>query len=133
MRKPVVAALNGMALGGGLELALRCHRIVAMRGTWLQLPEIMLGMVPALGAMVVPYRRWPAAATVFHGMLRRAERLTAEAAHDMGIVATLAEDYAGLIAAAVALWLGIAAERKPLEEVARPLSWVADEPEKNHP
>ncbi|HKU84987.1 MAG TPA: MFS transporter [Casimicrobiaceae bacterium] len=38
-----------------------------------------------------------------------------------------------LIAAAVALWLGLAAERKPLEEVARPLSWVADEPEKNHP
>jgi MFS family permease len=34
-----------------------------------------------------------------------------------------------LAASAVALWLGIAAERKPLEEVARPLSWVADEPE----
>ena len=33
-----------------------------------------------------------------------------------------------LAASAVALWLGIAAERKPLEEVARPLSWVADEP-----
>jgi MFS family permease len=32
-----------------------------------------------------------------------------------------------LAASAVALWLGIAAERKPLEEVARPLSWVADE------
>ncbi|MDT3684133.1 MAG: 3-hydroxyacyl-CoA dehydrogenase NAD-binding domain-containing protein [Pseudorhodoplanes sp.] len=115
MRKPVVAALNGMALGGGLELALRCHRIVAMRGAWLQLPEIMLGMVPALGAMVVPYRRWPAAAAVFHGMLRRAERLTAEAAHDMGIVAALAEDYAGLIAAAVAQVHALAGKVRPLD------------------
>ena len=40
MAKPVVAALNGMALGGGLELALRCHGIVALRNASLQLPEI---------------------------------------------------------------------------------------------
>ncbi len=59
MAKPVVAALNGMALGGGLELALRCHGIVAQRNASLQLPEILLGIVPGLGAMVVPYRRWP--------------------------------------------------------------------------
>lgn len=118
MRKPVVAALNGMALGGGLELALRCHSIVAMRGAWLQLPEIMLGMVPALGAMVVPYRRWPAAAAVFHGMLRQAERLTAEAAHDIGIIETLAEDYAGLIAAAVAQVRALAGKVRPIDGAA---------------
>jgi enoyl-CoA hydratase/3-hydroxyacyl-CoA dehydrogenase len=101
MRKPVVAALNGMALGGGLELALRCHGMVAMRDAWLQLPEITLGMVPALGAMVVPYRRWPAAADVFHNMLRRAEKLPAEKARDLGIVEALADDYPGLIDAAI--------------------------------
>jgi enoyl-CoA hydratase/3-hydroxyacyl-CoA dehydrogenase len=115
MRKPVVAALNGMALGGGLELALRCHGIVAMRGAWLQLPEITLGMVPALGAMVVPYRRWPAAAAVFHNMLRRAERLTAEVAHDIGMVAVLAEDYAGLIDAAVTQVRALAGKVSPLD------------------
>ncbi|MFZ2649265.1 MAG: 3-hydroxyacyl-CoA dehydrogenase NAD-binding domain-containing protein, partial [Burkholderiaceae bacterium] len=43
MRKPVVAALNGMALGGGFELALRCHARVAQRGAWLQSPEVTLG------------------------------------------------------------------------------------------
>jgi enoyl-CoA hydratase/3-hydroxyacyl-CoA dehydrogenase len=102
MRKPVVAALNGMALGGGLELAIRCHGIVAAKHAWLQLPEITLGIVPGIGAMVVPYRRWPAAATVFHGMLRRAERLSAQAAHELGVIDALADDYAGLIDLAVA-------------------------------
>ena len=50
MHKPVVAALNGMALGGGLEIALRCHCIVAMRNASLQLPEITLGIVPGWAA-----------------------------------------------------------------------------------
>jgi enoyl-CoA hydratase/3-hydroxyacyl-CoA dehydrogenase len=91
-----------MALGGGLELAIRCHGIVAAKNAWLQLPEITLGIVPGIGAMVVPYRRWPAAAAVFHGMLRRAERLSAQAAHELGIIDALADDYAGLIDLAVA-------------------------------
>ena len=50
MKKPVVAALNGMALGGGLELAMRCHGIVALNSAWMQLPEITLGIVPGIGA-----------------------------------------------------------------------------------
>ena len=62
MNKPVVAALNGMALGGGFELAMRCHGMVAERRAWLQLPEVTLGIVPGIGAMVVAYRRWPSAA-----------------------------------------------------------------------
>ncbi len=102
MKKPVVAALNGMALGGGLELALRCHGIVASRKATMQLPEITLGIVPGIGAMVVPYRRWPAAAEAFHAMLRRAERMDAATGHRLGIVEALADDYAGLIKAAIA-------------------------------
>jgi enoyl-CoA hydratase/3-hydroxyacyl-CoA dehydrogenase len=91
-----------MALGGGLEMALRCHGIVAMRGAVLQFPEIMLGIVPALGGMVVPYRRWPKAVAALHNMMRRAERMSAETAHALGIVDALVDDYAGLIEAAVA-------------------------------
>ncbi len=101
MTKPVVAALNGMALGGGFELAIRCRAIVAMRDAWMQFPEITLGILPGIGAMVVPYRRWPGAATVFHGMLRQAEKLTAARAHELGIVAALADGPRELVAVAV--------------------------------
>jgi enoyl-CoA hydratase/3-hydroxyacyl-CoA dehydrogenase len=101
MSKPVVAALNGMALGGGLELALRCHGIVALGDAWLQLPEITLGIVPGIGAMVVPYRRWPKAAATFHAMMRRAERVSAKKAHELGIVDGLSDDYAAMIQSAV--------------------------------
>jgi enoyl-CoA hydratase/3-hydroxyacyl-CoA dehydrogenase len=102
MRKPVVAALNGLALGGGLELALRCHGIVALRGVSLQLPEIMLGIVPGMGAMVAPYRRWPKAAKMFHDMMRRGERASAKHAHEVGIVDLLSDDYTAMIKSAVA-------------------------------
>jgi len=102
MRKPVVAALNGMALGGGFELAIRCHGLVADRSAWMQLPEVTLGILPAIGAMVVPYRRWPGAAPVFHGMLTRGERLKAAEARELGIVDELADGYDDLIARAVA-------------------------------
>jgi enoyl-CoA hydratase / 3-hydroxyacyl-CoA dehydrogenase len=101
MGKPVVAALNGMALGGGLELALRCHGIVALRNASLQFPEILLGIVPGLGAMVVPYRRWPSAAATFHTMMRRAERVSAKTAHELGIVDALSDDYAAMIEGAI--------------------------------
>jgi enoyl-CoA hydratase / 3-hydroxyacyl-CoA dehydrogenase len=102
MRKPVVAALNGMALGGGLEMALRCHGIVAMAGATLQLPEILLGIVPGLGGLVVPYRRWPKAASAFYTMICSAQRVPARTAHAWGLVDALADDHAGLLEAAVA-------------------------------
>ncbi len=101
MTKPVVAALNGMALGGGLELVLRCPGAVAMRNASLQLPEILLGIVPGLGAIVVPYRRWPKAAATFHAMMRRAESVSAKTAHELGIVDRLSDDYATMIEDAV--------------------------------
>ena len=49
MRKPVVAAIHGVALGGGLELALGCHYRVAWKGARLGLPEIKLGLIPGAG------------------------------------------------------------------------------------
>ena len=101
--KPVVAALNGMALGGGLELVIRCHGIVAVENAWLQFPEITLGIAPGLGGMVVPYRRWPAAAATFHSMLLKAEKMTATDAAEAGIVDNLADNHTALLPGAVRL------------------------------
>ncbi|MBY0367318.1 3-hydroxyacyl-CoA dehydrogenase [Roseateles aquatilis] len=47
--KPVVAAIAGVALGGGLELALGCHRRVALETARVGLPEINLGLIPGSG------------------------------------------------------------------------------------
>ena len=99
--KPVVAALNGMALGGGLELAMRCHALVAVRHARMQLPEITLGILPAIGALVVPFRRWPHAAATFQRMLTRGEQLDAVQAHELGIVDELADDARDAILRAV--------------------------------
>ncbi len=102
MQKPVVAALNGMALGGGFELAMRCHALLAVEHSWMQLPEVSLGILPGIGAMVVPYRRWPQAASTFHAMLRRCEKLKAKQALALGVVDALAKDSSELITLAVA-------------------------------
>jgi enoyl-CoA hydratase len=47
--KPVIAAINGFCLGGGLELALSCHVRIASEGAKLGLPEVTLGAIPGYG------------------------------------------------------------------------------------
>jgi Enoyl-CoA hydratase/carnithine racemase len=47
--KPIIAAINGYALGGGLELALACHMRIAVANAKLGLPEVSLGLIPGYG------------------------------------------------------------------------------------
>ncbi|MFA7580729.1 3-hydroxyacyl-CoA dehydrogenase/enoyl-CoA hydratase family protein [Castellaniella sp.] len=72
---PVVAALAGLALGGGCELALHCARRVAHFETWMGLVEVGMGLVPGGGGLA-----WAA---------RRAAELQAEAAPDAPLLAVL--------------------------------------------
>lgn len=101
MQKPVVAALNGLAMGGGLEVAIRCHSMVAMQNAVLQFPEITLGILPGIGGCVVPYRKWPQGAALFHEMICFGQPLKAHEAAEIGMVTKLATDHQGLIQAAL--------------------------------
>jgi len=47
--KPVVSAINGTCMGGGLELSLGCHYRVAVKGAPIALPEVKIGLVPGAG------------------------------------------------------------------------------------
>ncbi len=101
MDKPVVAAVNGMALGGGLEIALRCHSMVATRNASFQFPEITLGILPGIGGCIVPYRKWPASAEIFHEMLCLGRSVNAQGAADIGMVKKLTDNYLDMIRAAI--------------------------------
>jgi 3-hydroxyacyl-CoA dehydrogenase/enoyl-CoA hydratase/carnithine racemase len=102
MDKPVVAAVNGLAMGGGVELALRCHSLVADAGAFFQLPEITLGILPGMGGTVIPYRKWPHASETFNAMIGEAKRLTVKEAKEIGIVKQVTNGYIEMIAAAIA-------------------------------
>ena len=101
MQKPVVAAVNGFALGGGFEVAIRCHAIVATKNASFQFPEITLGILPGIGGCVVPYRKWPQGAELFHEMICLGRPLRVEEAADVGMVTQITDDYSALISAAV--------------------------------
>jgi len=101
MDKPVVAAVNGLALGGGFEVAIRCHSMVGTRNATFQFPEITLGILPGIGGCIVPYRKWPQGASIFHEMICFARRITVKEAADIGMVTTITDDYSEMIREAV--------------------------------
>ena len=99
--KPVVAAVNGMALGGGFEMVLRCHSVVATRNATFQFPEITLGILPGIGGCVVPYRKWPESSGFFHEMLCLGKSVRAQEAVDIGMVKKISDSYYELIQEAI--------------------------------
>ena len=101
MNKPVVAALNGLAMGGGLEVAIRCHGIVSVEKAVLQFPEITLGILPGIGGCVVPYRKWPQGAALFHEMILFGKPVPAATAAEVGIIDSVVSDPSDLIGAAI--------------------------------
>jgi 3-hydroxyacyl-CoA dehydrogenase len=88
--KPVIAAINGIALGGGLEIALGCHSRIATRGARLGLPEVKLGLFPgAGGTQRLP--RLTQAPAAFKFMLDGTP-IDAAAALSLGIIDAIADD-----------------------------------------
>ena len=87
--KPVVAAINGAALGGGLEIALGCHHRIASQSAELGLPEVKLGIVPGAGGT----QRLPRLAGVVAAaeMAATGRQVGAEEAQKLGIVDALAD------------------------------------------
>jgi enoyl-CoA hydratase len=99
-RVPVIAAINGLAVGGGCELALSCHLRVASTNAQFSLPETKLGVIPGYGgthrlAREVGYGR-------ALEMMLTGKTLTAEDARRLGLVNRVT-DPAGLLPAAEAL------------------------------
>jgi enoyl-CoA hydratase/3-hydroxyacyl-CoA dehydrogenase len=130
MKKPVVAAINGMALGGGFEIALRCHSMVATQNASFQFPEITLGILPGIGGCIVPYRKWPHGAKLFHEMICLARPLNVWEAMDAGMVTKVVDDYPDLIKAAVEEVKNIAGKIKriPDGKVEIPAFTIPDPP-----
>jgi E-phenylitaconyl-CoA hydratase len=84
LRIPVVAAIDGYAIGGGLELALACDLRVCSDRSWFGLPEVKVGSCPAVGGVHRLLRAVPEAVAMY--MLFTGEMISAEAALRWGLV-----------------------------------------------
>jgi len=102
--KPVVAAINGHALGGGLELALACHRRIVLNRSEIQLglPEVTLGLLPGAGGT----QRLPRMIGIEKALplMLDGTRMSPAQALASGIIDELAADESALLAAA-RIWL----------------------------
>src|SRR5690606_5682559 len=90
--KPVVAALNGTALGGGLEIALACHHRIALNapGVRFGLPEVTLGLLPGGGGVVRTVRLLGITNALLN-LLLQGQQLRPEKAKEIGIVDELVD------------------------------------------
>jgi len=87
--KPLIAAVEGPALGGGFELVLACDLVVAGRTARFGLPEVCIGVVAACGALFRAPRQLPL--NVARQLVLTGAPLPAEAAYRLGLVNVMAE------------------------------------------
>ena len=112
--KPVIAAIHGTALGGGLEVALTCHYRVAVPSAKCGLPEVNLGLLPGAGGTQRLPRIVGAEKAV--EMVTSGQHVGAKKCLEMGLVDELAEE-GKLREGAVAFANKIVAEKRPLKKV----------------
>jgi len=110
MGKPVVAALHGTTLGGGLEVPLACHFRVAAPDARLGLPEIKLGLIPGAGGTQRLPRLIGAEKTL--RLITSGDPVPARKALEDGLVDAVIEG--DLVAGAVAFARAVLAEKRPL-------------------
>jgi 3-hydroxyacyl-CoA dehydrogenase/enoyl-CoA hydratase/3-hydroxybutyryl-CoA epimerase len=103
--KPVVAAINGAALGGGLEICLACHHRIAVDDPKIQLgfPEVQLGLLPGAGGVVRTVRMLGLVDALMQ-LLMQGQRVRPEKAKELGILDEIVASPDDLIPAAKA-WI----------------------------
>jgi len=121
--KPWVAALHGVALGGGLELALGCHLRIAASGTVLGLPEAGLGLIPGAGGTQRLPRLVGAEASI--PVVTAQERLGTDKALSLGLIDRISKN--DLVVDAIALAHEAAREPLPLPASRREITPPAPE------
>src|ERR1700743_2554877 len=101
--KPVVAAVNGAALGGGLEIALACHHRIAadVKGLVVGLPEVTLGLLPGGGGVTRTVRMF-GIQNAFMNILSQGTRFKPDKAKETGLVDELVGSVDELVPAAKA-------------------------------
>ncbi|MDO9525198.1 MAG: enoyl-CoA hydratase-related protein [Gemmobacter sp.] len=83
-RKPVICAINGLAVGGGFELALSSHIVICVPEAEFGLPELQRGFIPEAGALWRAHRRLPH--NIASELLLTGRRMTADEGHRLGFV-----------------------------------------------
>ncbi|HEY8242985.1 MAG TPA: 3-hydroxyacyl-CoA dehydrogenase NAD-binding domain-containing protein [Casimicrobiaceae bacterium] len=111
--KPVVAAINGVCMGGGLELAMGCHYRVAHGAATIALPEVKLGLLPGAGGT----QRLPRALGVEAAlnMIVTGNSVQASTLRGTGLLDDVVDG--DVVAAAVALARKVVAEKRPLKRL----------------
>jgi 3-hydroxyacyl-CoA dehydrogenase / enoyl-CoA hydratase / 3-hydroxybutyryl-CoA epimerase len=114
--KPVVAAVNGSALGGGLEIALACHHRIVVDDPKIQLgfPEVQLGLLPGAGGVTRTVRML-GIVNALMSLLLQGQRVRPAKGQEIGIVDELVSTREELIPAAKK-WIEARADGDPIQQ-----------------